>query len=332
MKRFLWIPVMIVLVSVLSAQETSINDEFAVAATFPIALILEKAEFTAGGRNNERSLWQPDWPADIPPDAFMVNSGVLSRIMLQGENFSLEYRCDPEGRPVTIPFFFDGLFIQINLVYGDHFIIREMEFLFGKETEPMKLEFLDELSLINYRSSFPVVIRCSRADNWFFIYLSGGGAEILESWYDEAGGYTGAYGYTLANAGRSRRIAAIKNYSDTNDGNETGFGTERYFDSRGLITESSNDAGVYKVQYFREDFPRYWEHDGKYALQWDDQNFLVRMTGENSEGYADSRYEYTFDEKGNWITRQEIRMYRNAELLVPGQGTFYTRILEYRQP
>jgi hypothetical protein len=71
-----------------------------------------------------------------------------------------------------------------------------------------------------------------------------------------------------------------------------------------------------------------------YVFQWDEKGFLVRLLGRaggEAQDSIDSRYEYTLDEKGNWIERREINMIRRLGLLVPVQGAALKRNLEYRE-
>ena len=342
------------IISLLPAQEI-INDTDPNKGIIPLTLILEKAEFAAGRGRGERTLWQPDWPADLPPDAFMVNYGELSRVTLIGDAFSLEYKTGEDNCLLSFPMMLGGKFASVSFIYGLNPEIKEMEVMFEGD-EPLKLDFLERFFLNNFYDYFPVVIRGSKAGSWFFIYLSGGGNEILESWYDEAGNFLGAFGYTTADIGAERRIVSIRENADP----DPEMSTLRYFDSRGFITESSGPGGVFKAHFYKDDLPRYWERRpvekssewtgdgtaagtpdspvpgaGKFTFQWDDGNFLVRMTGASDDAgqtILDNRYEYSLDEKGNWTERREVRMFRSGDLLVPGPGTSYKRVLEYRLP
>ena len=359
-RRLLCALAAIFLVSALEAQKVmpvsgeTAGEELSSGEIFPLVLVLEGAEYAGDGCG----AWRPDWPVWLPPDAFKVFSGAsaetmvsgISRITLEseavvsGEDFSLEYRRGPAGQTEEFPLMLNGRLAQVSLAYeGEE--IREMTLSFPSVTkdregeasledgdeEPWKLEFLE------YRNSFPSLVRGFRGDGasqtpWYFIVLSRGGNEISETWYDDKGSFLGAYNFSLAEIGENQRIREIQGTSvqDTGAGMNV---TELYYDSRCFLTESSGPDGVYKVQYFREDLPRYWERPPlKYTLQWDEAGFLVRIAAAETEGDrpVEYRYEYTLDERGNWVQRREIRMLRQSGLLIPSPGTTFRRVLEYR--
>jgi hypothetical protein len=204
------------------------------------------------------------------------------------------------------------------------------------------------MEVLESRDSYPYLVRGLSGNTWRFIYLSRGINEILESWYDSEGVYLGAYGLSLAETGKDRRVRVIRDYSYPIPEE-----TEYFYDSRLLVTEISSPDSIHRVFYFRENLPRYWERltrtgETEFSavilyLQWDERGLLTRMSaiGEQ-EGFpsasiapatiAESRYEYTMDERSNWIERREIRMVREAGLLIPTQGTVYRRVLEYALP
>jgi hypothetical protein len=304
--------------------------------TFPLALVLEWAEYASG-------CWKPDWPLEIPPDAFKVQSGGISGCEILRDDFSLGFEIDVVGRAVKFPVMLNGEIAQAALVYSGP-EIQEMAVTFPSGDDPWELEFLE------YRNSFPYLVRAYCGDPsgdaglWYFIYFSWGISEILESWYDENGQALGAYGFSLADVGRNPRIRTVKDYSAAES-------TELFYDSRGLVTGISGPAGFFNVLYFREDLPRYWESRpivpieddaaeesdavmaGNFTLQWDETGLLRRLSGvdENSGMLIDYRYEYTLDDEGNWIERRETRMISVLGLLVPSAGTVFRRVIEYRK-
>ncbi|MCL2320427.1 MAG: hypothetical protein FWC45_10105, partial [Treponema sp.] len=115
-------------------------------------------------------------------------------------------------------------------------------------------------------------------------------------------------------------------------------------------TGIAGPGGLFGVLYYREDLPRYWERlprtgmaggtkdregAGNFSLQWDEEGSLVRISYRTAspgtfESPVEYRYDYTLDERGNWIERREIRMIRRLGLLVPLPGITFTRVLEYR--
>jgi hypothetical protein len=328
-------------ISLLNAQGTgSVAGE-----TFPIALVLDGADYIVSKDGALRSVWRPDWPSRLPVDAFKVLSGEVSRVVVEGEGFSLNLSFGSEGLLEEFPFMFNGRMAQIGIVYNEFSERKEMLITFpsydgyyNSDEEPWKLEFLE------YRNSSPYLVRASSQDAWYFIYFSGTTDEILETWYDVTGNFIGAYAFSLIEIDREKRISAMRDYLDT------GSNVEFFYDSRGLLTEAAGPVGLYKVLYYRDDFPRYWERQpageengwaGEFAFQYDDVGFIPRAVGESGDGRFDYRYEYTVDERGNWIERRVIEMVYQPGILQPGilqtgllapsPGLSYRRILEYRQ-
>lgn len=361
MHRLLCVFTVIFLVSTLQAQE----QERPGFRTFPIFLVLE-----AAGRAKEASgrlwpdrdillseVWRPDWPLEIPPDSFKTISGDFSRIIVRSGNYSLNCAYDSEGRPEEFPLYLNGQIAQVSLFCDENSEIRKITLDFpnmnpvseeadtapGDASDSWILEMPDDF-LFNSPGSAAQAIRVSWGGELYFVFLSGGGNEFLETWYTTEGNALGIYEFTCVKIGPSRRISVIKDLSN----NST---EERYYDSRGFLTDISGPFGVYRVGYFREDLPRYWDRraqtrtgDGtgeagdynnmpvNLSLQWDERGLLVRMsTASAGEILVDSRYEYSLDSQGNWTERREIRMVRAFGYLVPSPGYVVRRVLEYRQ-
>jgi hypothetical protein len=333
MRRFLCL--LILFLSGLKLQAQNLNEERPSGGyIFPLALVLEGAEYAAEG-------WKPDWPLGIPPDGFKVQTWEVSTCEIKSGDLSLGFKIDRERRVEKFPFMVNGRIAQITLAYTVFSEMREMTVNFPSGEDPWKLEFLE------YRNTFPYLVRayCGNdggdgdAGLWYFIYFSWGVSEILETWYDENGKALGAYGFTLAEVGEKTRIRTVKDYSDP------GGSTELFYDSRGLVTGVSGPAGFFSVLYYREDSPRYWEYRpaaedekkavGNFTFQWDETGLgLLRRLSGGDEGagvFLDCRYEYTLDERGNWIERRETRMVEDMGLLFPSPGTTFTRVLEYKK-
>ena len=310
------------LVSPLWAQEMPEEDpgERSIAV-FPLALVLEAAEFAADGQG----LWRPDWPPEFPPDAFKFRAGEIQKISIEGREAAFNFSLDPESR--EFPFMLNNRMAQAVITGGELQEISKIVLGFSAE-ESWELEVLE------HKESYPYIIRGFREGAWCFVSLSRGVNNILETWYDEEGNILWVYYYSLTLIGNNMRIREIENFP----GLDVMPGTKCYYDSRLFLTEISGPGGDFLVHYYREDLPRYWERRpaaaenesaGKYALQWDEQGLLLRLTGDPESGDIDYRYEYTLDEMGNWIERREIRMTRTMGLLVPSPGITVKRILEY---
>lgn len=320
MKRILGICILILLASLLPAQDF-----------FTLALVLEEVRYAGNGS----WFWKPDWPLELPPDSFKTRVGECSgiNVEVEGQSFNVEY--DTGGRLEKFPFMLGGRMVCIDVDYGESSEISKMvlTFIFGNES--WELEFLE------YRDSFPFLVRASCGDAWYFISLSKGGNAIMETWYDEEGNVLTSYGYTLTDIGRDKRIMSIRDYSKPGDV------TEYFYDSRCLLSEISGQDEIFSVLYYRDDLPRYCERrpqDGvslvfdpaeKFSFQWDKSGLLFRIVRvEEASLETDSpveyRYEYSFDDTGNWTERREIRMFRRFGLLFPSQGTTVKRVLEYK--
>ena len=336
-RPFLFLLALVFFVLPLNSQDLS-GEKPAEGYIFPLALVLEWVEYAAEG-------WKPDWPLEIPPDAFKVQSGEISSCEIKTDDFSLGFQIDQEGRALKFPFMLNGSIAQAAVDYREGLDLQEMAITFPSGEDPWKLEFLE------YRNTFPYLVRACSGDGtsaaglWYFIYYTWGTSEILETWYDENGKALGVYGFSMAEVGKKTRIRAVKDYSNPENG------TELFYDSRGLVTGISGPAGLFNVLYFRQDSPRYWEYrpaapdaagennsgtsemTGKFTLQWDETGLLRRFSGEDESAglLVDYRYEYTLDEWGNWVERLETRMIRDLGLLIPSPGTTFTRVLEYKK-
>lgn len=316
MRRFFFCILLVIIHTfTLHAQDFEESPEYYI---FPLTLALEGVKHAG--------VWQPDWPLELPPDAFKVVSAELSRAAISGEDFFFSVNYGKNGLAEEFPLILNGKMAQVYLSYNDNAEISKMIITFP-EDDRWEMEFLE------YSGFFPVLVRAFRSGLWYFIYFFESVSEIRETWYDVDGNFLGAYTISLADIGKERRIWELRDFS------VTGGDTEFYYDSRGLLTEKSGPYGMYKALYFREDLPRYWErsmlsesqdpNSGNFTLQWDAGGMLLRVSGEPD--LADFRYEYTLDDKGNWIERREIRMINRLGLLIPSRGITIKRVLEYKK-
>lgn len=308
---------------------------------FPVFLVLDGAQTASDeGRNK---VWRPDWPFQLPPDAFTLRFGEISRIKLQWygvlaegfpeESFNIEFRLGPCGRTELFPFLLDGNIVQAAFVYDEYDRLGKITIAFPSG------EILWELETLEHRDSFPFLVRAFNGQAWFFIFISRGVNEFIETWYDERGNFLGAFGFSFARINNRQRVTAVWEFPGLDSLNLV----EYFYDSWGFITEIYRTDGLYKALYYREDLPRFWERrtfgsggsegQGRFTLQWDGNDLLSRVTGEadNDGDFLESRFEYTLDERGNWIERREIRIRREAGLLFSSFGTIFRRVLEYRE-
>ena len=289
------------------------REDFPANDIFSLSLLLEGA--------GQSALWRPDWPLDLPPDAFKARE--ISRVLIKMDDFSLEFRRGLDGLIEKFPYMLNNSLVQVSFVRRQNSEIDKIILGFPSGEAAWNLEVLE------HQDSFPVLIRASRDGFWYFIVLSRGVTEIKESWYDEEGNFLGAYRVSLVEIGYERKAGVVRDFSRPAED------TAHHYDSRGLLTETAGPRGVYRALYYRDDLPKYWERlptegegAGNFSLQWDEGEFLVRIVGEEAEDY---RYEYTLDERGNWIERRETRMISALGLRVPAQGRTFKRVLEYAE-
>jgi YD repeat-containing protein len=247
----------------------------------------------------------------------------------------VEYRLvrDPAGRFVEFPFFVNGALYQASAEYGDAGPAAARKIVLDNPAAPDPWEF----ELLEYRQGAPALARIGHGGAWSFAapeYLE---TRTNETWYDTEGLAQGFFSLEYRLEDGARRLVATDSRSDQD---------ERIlvydYNSSGRVSGISAPEGEYAALYNAAARPRYWERPGgAYTLQWDEQGFLVRITGVSwdakaslGEGAAepqqiDIRYEYTLDGRGNWIERREIAFVRRFGRLVPGSETAIRRIINY---
>ncbi|MCL2231740.1 MAG: hypothetical protein FWB99_01525 [Treponema sp.] len=299
---------------------------------FPFALVWEAADFAA----SDGGIWQPPWPVELPPDAFRVLYGGVSRITLEGEGVLLAFSYDTEGRVREFPFMLDGSMAQVSLGFRDG-EIREMTLNISPDGDSWELEVLESETFYPARA-FPTLVRGFIGNTWYFITLSRWDRGITETWFDQEGTVLGGYVFDLTETKESHKIRSIRCLGEDNN-----LILGYYYDSWGFLTGVSKPGRTYTVLHYRDALPRYWERQstggdaggtGLFYFQWDARGFLVRMVpigaAESESRPVEYRFEYTLDERGNWIERREIQMFAQAGFLFPSPGTIFRRSLEYR--
>jgi hypothetical protein len=338
--------------SALPAQEDAGPD----SGLFPLSLLLEAAVFG-------ESPWRPDWPGVLPPDCFDLATGQAASLTLvlpagyldtapdsgdsgeaapgggsgdsggaaaetleegAGGEAAVEYRLvrDGAGRFVEFPFFIDGVLCQALAEY-EGAEARKITLDNPAASDPWEFEFLE------YRQGAPALARISHSGTWSFVapeYLE---TRTNETWYDAQGAAQGFFALEYRLQDGARRLVSTDRRSDQGEALLT-----YDYNSAGRVSGISAPEGEYAALYNAAARPRYWERPGEaYTLQWDEQGLLVRITGVSRDETAaearqiDIRYEYTLDERGNWIERRETSFDRRFGRLVPGtDGVIYRRI------
>jgi hypothetical protein len=282
-------------------------------------------------------LWRPGWPPDFPPDGFRLRKGAYRSLSIKkGDE---EFRFCREGEERDFPLFMEGVLVRGKLFYDKESRLR------GAGAGDWELEILA------YEDDLPSLVRMKTGEGWYFAGLKRRGNSILETWYDEAGGILSLWVYETLPPGEDFRIVSRESLLGT----EQGSASRYYFDGRGLPGTVESGEETTEALYYREDLPRYGSvknaaggrgGERRFSFQWDEEGFLTRVsvsplgtdpaeepagveTPAVAEVPAEYRYEYTLDEKGNWIERREILMFRRGGFLVPAPGEPVTRIIEY---
>jgi YD repeat-containing protein len=338
--------------SALSGQE-----EAGKPVLFPLSPLLDAAV-------SGESPWRPDWPAAMPPDGFVLATGRAEALTLVlpagyldgvpggaaengadsgaaengGGEAALEYRLvrDAEGRFLAFPLPLNGAFCQAEAAYDGEG--RAVKIALNNPAagaaaadlwdsqNPWEYEFLE------YREGKPAVARINHGGAWSFAAPEYRETQTGETWYDAEGRALGFFALKYRLEGGTRRLVSTDSRSD-------GGGTllAYRYNSAGRISGISAPEGEYTALYNAAALPRYWERpEGSYTLQWDQAGFLVRLTGvleptgaETDPQQIDIRYEYTLDERGNWIERRETSFIRRFGRLVPESEAAIRRIIRY---
>jgi hypothetical protein len=300
-------------------------------------------------------VWQPDWPVDIPPDAFTVK-GDAALIRLSGTSappgnpagtetepetlvpFEYRLRRDDRGRPLEFPLSLEGRFWQIR---ADHAPSGGVTALFfdtagegegDTETEVEQEPWIAGFPLpyVPFESPAPKLpgeaVRVSRGEAAYFVLFEESGNYISESWYDPEGKLAGYFVSFFEEWEGRRRILSILGFD----------GAERYhFESGAAVSAIRGLRGNFFAFYGargqlleREFAPA--EPDAapkppeRFAFQWDEHLLLVSMrdisssqSSEPVESPVEYRYEYTLDRRGNWLSRRETAYVTRGGLLIP---------------
>jgi hypothetical protein len=315
---------------------------------FPIHRLWKDAE-----KNTTR--WQPDWPLDIPPDSFdPVSSGKARGVSIMVENPGTDItensasagetaessvsaaspeprvpavytaRLDADGRLVEFPFLRDGVFYQASAQYGrDDTDGQDDERVIKAMTLALSPDESAEIAVLATDEGRPVTARIKAGETYYFASFLWQADTCVEMWTDEAGvplavlrderifHYDSMQNITFISSADSGNSADSSNATD---------------DGAGGIREVSaryNDKG-----------PRYWTRDGTtLSFQRDETGLLVSLEdiqrNKDDTPPVNSRYEYAFDQNGNWTERREIRWTTLNGYLVPSEGAVITRLIEY---
>jgi hypothetical protein len=334
---------------------------------FPLGPALETACFGgifapgADPAAGPGSAWQPDWPADIPPDAFSVQgdaalirlSGTSTKSNGQGPEagnpspFEYRLRWDSRGRLAEFPLSLGGEFFRIRADYAPSGGLAGLVFSGtgeGEGGESWIAEF--PLPYSPFESPAPrfpgEAVRVSRGEAVYFVLFEEGGEYLSESWYDGEGNLAGYFVSLFEEWEGRRRILSVLNFDDSR---------RYYFDNRGCVSAIRGPRGNFSAVYGAKGQVLEWEFapagpdaepapPGRFALQWDERFLLVSLrdlspsrasAGLPTESPAEYRYEYTLDRRGNWLSRRETAYVSRGGLLIPAGVKQIDRYILYRE-
>jgi hypothetical protein len=346
--------------SALGGQEDAAPGDDSGSDLFPLGLLLDAAV-------SGESPWRPDWPAAMPPDGFTLATGQATALTLilpagyldaasgndtsgdassgadtegtteDGEaDAAVEYRLvrDGAGRFLEFPCFINGAVYQGTAEYKD---TTAGKIALDDPAAPPPGETpehsLWEFEVLEYRQEDPVLARINHNGTWYFVAPLRQETRTHDTWYDTEGRAQGFFSLEYRLEDGAKRLVSTENRSDQTEA----VLTYRYH-SAGRISAIGAPEGEYTALYNAEARPRYWERpEGSYTLQWDEQGFLVRLTGvlQDKTGadaetqQLDIRYEYTLDQRGNWIERRETSFVRRFDRLVPDSNAAIYRVINY---
>jgi hypothetical protein len=278
--------------SLLSAEDDPAPGE-AAEIPFIIAPILETI-------STGNVFWRPDWPPEIPPDAFTLNHGRASLIKINAGGVEYGIRRDGEGRLTEFPHPSGGL-AAVKVRYGPEGEISGIDAIPAESGQsPWTVLFSRDFFAPGTES----LVRAGRDGVDFFAVVEETGSGVCETWYD-AEGRALAYAVTSVQDYGGRRIRSIEIRDASGIHGET-----CHFEGGGRVSLVERGSVRAAAAYGRQ--PLYWDFtdspegegegiDRRFSLQWDENGFLARMHGSG----GDFRYSYDSDERGNWIRRRE---------------------------
>jgi hypothetical protein len=290
--------------------------------------------------------WRPDWPLDLPPDGFTVHkeSGKYEIIDLSGANESFTVKYDREGRLLEFPYFYFDGYAEIKAVYSVTGALSGMNVTFknyssvnkdensGSEDKKLDITFPEDFLPYNGISpggAFPE-IRVKFNDTLFHVYIFESPVFLSETWFDYEGNMLFFCKADVNVENSAWRISSME-IQET----DTALFIDYSYDSYGNITQIKLMNALF-LSLFNENMPSYWRnYSQQYELFWDTQNLLTVLKAKSLDDdiYTEYRYEYDFDNEGNWVTRRETAYIIISNLLAPSpsysRGIWNRRIVYF---
>jgi len=274
------------------------------ANPFPLGTLL----LTASQKNIS---WNPNWDIAIPPDAFTVlnRKPVSITLIINEEKYRLVW--DQKGFLTEFPTLLNGSFAQVKVSYNNSGAVRG--FLITEKEKNWQVDFIGKEILTS-------LARVTQDETY-------NPTNIVETWFSVEGNTLA--NFTIRSVYMNGNIDMLSLVSYVNEEETTVW---HYYNSFGHISEIADQNSVFSALYTQENRPRYWKQfteDGQknYVLQWDNRGFLNRIYNDD---FSESYYEYTLDNRGNWIERREVRMIPQGGILVPYEGLTIKRLISYQ--
>ena len=276
--------------------------------------------------------WRPDWPMDLPPDAFQLPESAASSIALRF----------PQGDALLLRRNSRGLLTEFPLLLGTAFYGTAIRRGPGGAVQGFRVA--DEppwhIALFSPAASpgLPESAWVSDGAAVYGVRFFYASSQAWEVWHDAAGAVLGTYTYCRGGSDGKTRLTALQ------DGDGT-LQEAYYYDAWGNVSAVRSSRGEFSALYAQQGRPRYWTRqlppplDGpgeaggpgeaaprreQYALQWDEGALLRRMTGGAGAG-AVRDYTYRLDPRENWMERRE----RSGKGSAPSPGHI-TRLIGYQ--
>ncbi len=290
----------------------------------PIASLPSPAAVLAFG--DRPPFWTPDWPDELPPDAFALRGGAKARAVAVSVEGLSEYvsRWSASGKVIERPFFWaesgyslaferaaSGRPSRYRLIDGE-----------GAESDSVSLSFSAEGALSSCERSSGD--RPSRSGFYPF------GSVVEEIRYVEDGIAEARASFDFAREGL-RSIASV-----SADGTAETIASYDY-DAGGRISAVSTADSQRSAVYGEDGLPRAVRvavaASGKTVerrLQWDERGLLVREFVFSDDAGVEIAYDYDFDRKGEWIARRATRYVERFGVRIPEAGDIVRRRIDYR--
>jgi hypothetical protein len=314
------------------AQEAPVPE----GAPFPLSLVLEAVYGGAGGR------WRPDWPLDIPPDAFTVK-GAASRISLDLDGVSYDLARDAQGRltdfPLVVPAIVGSdegpVLAQAGVRYHAEGGIAGLSVRLPSAltwTAQFPLSYIPGHGTPPAKGEDAVKVQCE--SQLYYVLFSEGAAEIAETWFDPWGEFVAYFTTRVEGTGSPWGIPWRVLSQDG-----ASFRRDYRYESGGNLSQYAGNGGQFSAFYSAQQRPLYLaqvlsSETRIFSFQWDEQGLLTRMRDISPEAPpvpVDFRYEYEFDARGNWVLRRETALFLRDGLLLPASAREVTRKISYTQ-